>query len=116
MLLRRSSTAKREVPKPLPKPRPEPPSMVAPKLPPKSPKLEIQVAVAPFEGRAVMQPFFVRIRVAAQMLGIGRTKVYHLIKRGELETIKLDGSALVTMKSINAFVQRCARSRPAEGE
>ncbi|WP_255325961.1 helix-turn-helix domain-containing protein [Sphingobium sp. 15-1] len=42
------------------------------------------------------------------MLGIGRTKLYALIKRGELKTIKLGGSVLITMTSLEAFVQRCA--------
>lgn len=74
------------------------------------PPLAVPIEVAPFEGRAVMQPLCVRITVAAQMLGIGRTKLYALIKRGELKTIKLDGSVLITMTSLEAFVQRCAEA------
>lgn len=76
-------------------------------LPQKLPPLAVPIEVAPFEGRNVMQPLCVRITVAAQMLGIGRTKLYALIKRGELKTIKLGGSVLITMTSLEAFVQRC---------
>lgn len=39
------------------------------------------------------------------MLGVGRTKIYQLINRGELDTIKLDGAVLVTMKGLEQFVQ-----------
>jgi len=46
-------------------------------LPKKPPPIEVPIEVAPFEGKAVMQPFCVRIMVAAQMLGVGRTKIYH---------------------------------------
>lgn len=39
------------------------------------------------------------------MLGVGRTKIYQLMNRGELDTIKLDGAVLVTMKGLEQFVQ-----------
>lgn len=82
-------------------------------LPKKPPPIEVPIEVAPFEGKAVMQPFCVRIMVAAQMLGVGRTKIYTLIKRGELRTIKLDGSVLITMTSLEAFVERYANAGPS---
>ena len=56
-------------------------------------------------------PLCVRILVAAQMLGIGRTKVYQLINAGELETIKLGESVLITTESLGSFVARHAQSR-----
>jgi excisionase family DNA binding protein len=82
-------------------------------LPKKPPPIEVPIEAAPFEGKAVMQPFCVRIIVAAQMLGVGRTKIYTLIKRGELRTIKLDGSVLITMTSLEAFVERYANGGPS---
>ncbi|WP_404337924.1 helix-turn-helix domain-containing protein [Sphingomonas sp. MMS12-HWE2-04] len=45
------------------------------------------------------------------MLGIGRTKVYQLINRGELETIKLDESVLIPVRSLEAFVARHSVAR-----
>ena len=74
-------------------------------LPPKPPSLQSPADVAPFEGKTVMLPLCVRIPVAGQMLGVGRTKIYQLINRGELDTIKLDGAVLVTMKSLEQLVQ-----------
>lgn len=58
-----------------------------------------------------IHPLCVRIPMAVQMLGVCRTKVYHLIQRGELETVKIDGSTLITTRSLEAFVDRHARIR-----
>lgn len=46
------------------------------------------------------------IRDAANILGVGRTFAYGLIKKGQLETVKLGGRHLVTRASINALVAR----------
>jgi len=53
----------------------------------------------------------VRIPIASQMLGIGRTKTYELIEAGELETIKLGKAVLITTKSLEAFVRRHAKTQ-----
>ena len=39
-------------------------------------------------------------------LGIGRTKVYELINRGDLETAKVNRRRLVTHRSIEALFER----------
>lgn len=39
-------------------------------------------------------------------LGVGRTKVYELINRGDLETAKVDRRRLVTHRSIEALLER----------
>jgi hypothetical protein len=39
-------------------------------------------------------------------LGVGRTKVYELINRGDLETAKIDRRRLVTHRSIEALLER----------
>lgn len=49
----------------------------------------------------------VRIPQAAQLLGIGRSSVYELIKRGELKTIKIGRSTLIPMDDLRAFIDRC---------
>lgn len=61
-------------------------------------------------------PLCVRIPAAAKMLGIGRTKVYQLINRGELEIIKLDDSVLIPVRSLEAFVARHSVARKRSDE
>lgn len=53
-------------------------------------------------------PIAVSVNGAAARLGIGRTKVYELINRGDLKTMKIDRRTLVSMASIHALVSRAA--------
>lgn len=48
----------------------------------------------------------VRIPEAADLLGVGRTKIYALINAGEIEAVKVGGSTLVVVGSIRALVER----------
>ena len=52
----------------------------------------------------------VRVSVAAQMIGIGRTKLYELIEAGELSTLKIGSATLITTDSIVAFIERSIRN------
>lgn len=52
------------------------------------------------------QRLTVRVPDAMRMLGIGRTKFYDLVGRGELETIKIGKGTRVIVGSIYAFVER----------
>ena len=49
-------------------------------------------------------PLAVRVRDAAHMIGIGRTKVYDLIGSGELQTVKIGRATLITMSSLRRLV------------
>ena len=40
------------------------------------------------------------------MLGIGRTKAYELIGRGELQVVHIDGAARVPLVSVHRYVER----------
>ena len=40
------------------------------------------------------------------MLGIGRTKAYELIERGELQVVHIDGAARVPLVSVRRYVER----------
>ncbi|WP_339692311.1 helix-turn-helix domain-containing protein [uncultured Parasphingorhabdus sp.] len=51
-------------------------------------------------------PITVRIPVAVQMTGIGRSKLYELIGAGEIETIKLGSSRLILVSSLQDFIDR----------
>ena len=51
-------------------------------------------------------PLTVRVVVAAEMLGIGRTKIYEMIAGDEIEVIKLGSATLIVVASLEAFIER----------
>ncbi|SOB79412.1 Helix-turn-helix domain-containing protein [Sphingomonas guangdongensis] len=53
-----------------------------------------------------IEPLTVRIPVAVQLTGIGRSKLYELIKSGDVETVKIGTATLVTMASLRRLVER----------
>lgn len=67
------------------------------------PALEIPTLPLPLE------PLTVRIPVAVQLTGIGRSKIYELIKAGKLDTVKVGTSTLITVASLRRLVQRLQR-------
>lgn len=52
-----------------------------------------------------LEPMAVRIPVAIQLTGIGRSKLYELIRAGELETVKIGTATLVKVPSLRRLVQ-----------
>ncbi len=56
------------------------------------------------QAETYLQPRLVGIPKAGQLLGIGRTKTYDLIAKGQLETISIGGRRLVTLRSIDDLV------------
>lgn len=56
----------------------------------------------------------VRIPIAAEMLGIGRTKLYELIAEGEVDIIKIGKATLVTVRSLEALIERHCAARTSE--
>jgi hypothetical protein len=53
-----------------------------------------------------IEPLTVRIPVAVQLTGIGRSKLYEMIKSGDVETVKIGTATLVTMASLRRLVER----------
>lgn len=51
-----------------------------------------------------LEPLTVRIPVAVQLTGIGRSKLYQLIAAGEIETAKVGASTLVSVASLRQLV------------
>lgn len=47
-----------------------------------------------------------KVAEAASMLGIGRTKAYELIGRGELQAVHIDGAARVPVAAVHRYVDR----------
>jgi excisionase family DNA binding protein len=52
---------------------------------------------------AVPAALLVTVPEAAKILGIGRTKVFQLIKRGALQSVKIDGSRRVVTSSLEIY-------------
>jgi hypothetical protein len=61
------------------------------------------VGRAGVDGR---EQLLLRVVDAAAMLGIGRTKAYGLIGRGELQVVHIDGAARVPLVSVHRYVER----------
>lgn len=57
-----------------------------------------------------MKKLLHEIEAAQEVLGVGRTTIYNLAKKGELKLVKIGARTLVTDASLEAFV---AQLRPA---
>lgn len=55
-----------------------------------------------------MEPITISIADTCKAVGVGRTTVWRLIRRGDLDTIKIGDRRLVTTDSIQRLVQRSA--------
>ena len=53
-----------------------------------------------------VEPICVKVKDAARMIGVGRTKLYELIASGEIEAIKLGKSTRIMTASLHELVMR----------
>lgn len=51
-------------------------------------------------------PLLLTIPQVAQLLSVGRTTVYYLISRGELDTVHIGRSARIAREAVEQFVRR----------
>lgn len=61
-------------------------------------------------GHALHAPRLVKIPSAAVMLGVGKDLVYRLIRRHDLEAVRIDGCQLVVVESIDNYVAQLRRA------
>jgi excisionase family DNA binding protein len=61
---------------------------------------------APDPAANAFRPLCVTINEAANLLSIGRTRLYELIADGELVVLKIGRSSRITTKSIDQFLER----------
>ena len=66
-----------------------------------SPQLALSFDTAPLP----IEPMTVRIPTAIQLTGIGRSKLYQLIASGEIETVKVGASTLVSVASLRRLTK-----------
>jgi excisionase family DNA binding protein len=58
-----------------------------------------------------MDELLLRPTEAARLLGIGRSKVYELLAKGELPSIRIGGSVRVPVDALRAWVARQVQER-----
>lgn len=51
-----------------------------------------------------------RVEEVAQLLGVGRTRVFDLIKLGELRSVKIGGSRRIPATALDEYVERLLAS------
>lgn len=52
------------------------------------------------------EPFFSITQARTDLGNIGRTKLYELVARGDLELLKLDGKSIITGRSMRRFKEK----------
>ena len=57
-------------------------------------------------SRLVVRPLLVSVEQAAGLLGIGRTMLYELIRRGDLRPIRIGRCVRIPQRELEAFVER----------
>jgi excisionase family DNA binding protein len=60
-------------------------------------------------------PALLRINDACRFIGLGRSKLYELIARGEIEVVKVGTRTLVPMASLDKFVRSLSSVRTPGG-
>jgi len=62
-----------------------------------------------FDGRGeAMEKKLLTVAEAADMLGLGRSKAYQLVMRGELKSIQIGRARRVPVAALDEFIQRAA--------
>lgn len=54
----------------------------------------------------VLTPICVRIPQAVRLTGISRSRIYELLKTGDIEFIKVGSSTLILVESLHQFIDR----------
>jgi len=60
---------------------------------------------APRADRLPIEPITVKISTAVRITGIGRSKLYELIKAGEIEKVKIGASTLLSVESLRRLLK-----------
>jgi len=73
------------------------------------PRALSKTATMPETAQLPLEPLTVRIPVAVQLTGIGRSKLYELIAAGEVDVVKIGASTLITVASLRRLIQKSRR-------
>ena len=65
-----------------------------------------------------VDPICVRVREAVRLTGLSRSRVYELMKSGDIEFVKVGSSTLIPYDALRSFIEKCRDPRlswpPAE--
>jgi excisionase family DNA binding protein len=65
------------------------------------------------EGRGDPDPISVKIPVAVRLTGLSRSRIYELMRSGDIEYVKVGRSTLIPFENLREFIEsRLAREIP----
>ncbi len=64
---------------------------------------------------AEVKPLMVSVESSAAALGLGRTAIFGLLARGDLESVKVGARRLIPVAALEAYVERLRAEQVAEG-
>lgn len=61
------------------------------------------------ERQPLAEPIAVRVPEAARLIGLSRSRLYELMRRGEVDYVKVGGATLIPYEGLRAFIARQRR-------
>lgn len=61
------------------------------------------------QANEAIRPITVRVKEACRLTGMGRSKLYMLIKEGHIDVVKVGTMTLIPMRSLEKFLAMKAR-------
>lgn len=68
-----------------------------------------EAPAAPKEPREAANRLLLRVEEVAELLDVGRTRVYELIRSGALKSVKIGGSRRIPVAAVEAYIQELLR-------
>ena len=62
--------------------------------------------------RPALEPISVKVPEAVRLTGLSRSRIYELMKSGDIEFAKVGSSTLILVESLRAFVRAHRSSSP----
>ncbi|MFY3081992.1 helix-turn-helix transcriptional regulator [Achromobacter xylosoxidans] len=68
---------------------------------------------AQHQAQAAAPKLLYRLREAEEALGLSRTMIYRLVKRGDLEKVVIGDATRITVESVQALIERSKQKKAA---
>lgn len=59
-----------------------------------------------------LDPMLYRVPEAARILAVSTSKMWEIVLRGDIESLKIDGARRITRDAIDAYVERLRPEHP----
>lgn len=66
---------------------------------------------APESGSPAAEPISVRVPEAVRLTGLSRSRIYELMKSGDIKLAKVGSSTLILVQSLRRFIDSCRVER-----